>query len=251
MGPGNFFWINKDEDNHCIDCSENAPALLGSTRERILGIHEKEILPPDSCALILEMDNLARENGAHCSTDYLFIKGQWFVYAAKRTSPDGKHIKFEATDITAQADPTGMLQGIDHVKRTITFPLSGYTASEMELKILNYHLRGWKNKDIAKKLERSVKAIDKQLSNMRQRSADLYPGATMQEALKAGHVYQLLAARDCWFMPTEVIPPTRQGKPPLTQNIKKPCKVSEKMRKKVEKALTSREFPTDTRSLVR
>lgn len=239
MGPANFFIIEKDADNRCIDCCENAPRLVGTTRERLIGILEKDIMPPETFAQILQLDNLAREHGTHKSTDHLFIKGQWYIYATTRTSTDGKQVTVCATDITEQQDPTGMLKGIDHVKRTITFPLSRYIASELELRILNYHLNGWKNKDIAEKLERTVKAIDKQLGNMRQRARDGYPGATLQEALTAAHVYHLLIARASWFMP------------PVIQNRKKTCKVTERMRKKVKKIVESREFPTDNSSPVR
>jgi hypothetical protein len=246
MEPANFFVIIKDADNLCIDCCENAPIFLDKPRDQVIGVHERDLLPPETYAHIRAQDNLARKRGHHHSNDWLFIRAEWHCFSTQRSSPDGQQIEVHATDITESSDPTGILQNIDHVNRTITFPLSGYMASEMELTILYLHLSGWRNKDIAKRVHRKPGSIDKQLSNMRQRSEDLYPGVTVVEALKAGQAYEILTARESWFMPVE-----QTKSKQLRPTSMKKRQVTEKVRKKMQKMLPSRDFPTDTSRLVR
>lgn len=207
-----IYTLTRDKNNVCTACSEEAAELFGETVENMIGTIGFKNAQNGYSEQSVNECALARENGTHVSTQFVYVGDHWRIMALHRGSPDGETVHMSAYDMSPQVDPHGVLKHVDQKTRTIYFPNIGMTISETDFIILNRHLRGWKQARIAKEINRSKKTVEHWLSVFNERSQTFYPGLSLLEAFRKGGTLWVMVTRDTWFLERRKEPRARTRK---------------------------------------
>lgn len=215
--------VVKDPDNNYIDLSNATRPIVGSG---FIGANIQDIFLPEHSNAIAEHDALTRAKGGDAvqyNQTILTPWNGWRRYHYKQHSPDSRHVITEVTDLTDTIDAQGVLKHLDFRKRTVFFPRLKITLTEPEFIILNRYLRGWPIRRIAQEINRTIKAVEKHLTKWRASCREHWPGCTLLEAFQKSGTLFVMLDQPTWFPGG----------------------------KKSTRGLISRDFPTDTRKVVR
>lgn len=194
--------LTKNKEDQIVYCCKGTDALMDAP---LVGAYGKDIYPTLAHARILDRDVKFRAKGKAPPFREAFntpSKG-WRIFDSTLELGAVGNITVTSHDVTHILDPHNHLASFN--QETKCFHLKPHKSqpevciNKQFFIIINRHLRGWTNQQIANLIHKSVRAVEYHLRHARKLAKKAGPDCTIAEAVQASGLSFMMANSTDWF----------------------------------------------------